>query len=123
MLTDYYIRAKICPLYPSAAVLGTAILFVILTSLALIAGATTYLVIKLHGASYFLLENKYRVWLIKCQHIDNEIDSVLDKAKPRVIWGRKATVLLRILHLSSNVLLERLNRRLDCRMYIYWKLE
>jgi len=29
-----------------------------------------------------------------------------DKAKPRVIEGRKVTVLLRILNLSSNVLLE-----------------
>jgi len=29
-----------------------------------------------------------------------------DKAKPRVIRGRKATVLLRMLNLSSNVLLE-----------------
>ncbi len=29
-----------------------------------------------------------------------------DKAKPRVIEGRKATVLLRMLNLSSNVFLE-----------------
>ena len=29
-----------------------------------------------------------------------------EKAKPRVIEGRKATVLLRMLNLSSNVLLE-----------------
>jgi len=31
---------------------------------------------------------------------------IRDKAKPRVIEGRKATVLLRMLNLSSNVLLE-----------------
>jgi len=36
----------------------------------------------------------------------NKIDKKLDKAKPRVIWGRKATVLLRMLQLSSNVFLE-----------------
>jgi hypothetical protein len=42
-----------------------------------------------------------------------------EKAKPRVIEGRKVTVLLRMLNLSSNVLLELVfYRRLDCRMYI-----
>lgn len=46
--------------------------------------------------------------------------SMREQTKPRVIEGRNATILLRMLALRSAVLLrDWLHRKLDCRLYIH----